>query len=107
MPVRADLGIGPFDVVEGQNLIGIFSFIRLEGHKRMIHKEKKFWKKKNFKKIGPKTWEQVIYTQIGVGVGWRTPRRERELTARGASVEQSRRAWNISTAPPSPEGVPR
>ncbi len=29
MPVRADIGVAALDVVEGQNLVGIFGFVRV------------------------------------------------------------------------------
>ena len=67
MPVRADLGVGPFDVVEGQNLIGIFSFIGLQRHKRMIHNEKNFERKKILKNLGKFVGASHIYTYTGGG----------------------------------------
>lgn len=72
MPVRADLRVRPFDVVEDQNLIGIFVFIRLQRHKRMIHKEKNFGRKKILK-IWAKIVRAVhIYIYMG-GVGGGPP----------------------------------
>lgn len=67
MPVRADLGVGPFDVVEGQNLIGIFSFIGLQRHKRMIHKEKNFGRKKILKNWAKFVGAQHVSTGTGGG----------------------------------------
>ncbi len=77
----------------------------------MIHNEKNFGRKKNFKKLSQIRGGGTCMCIDGGRWGWVPPWRKRELTAPRAIVEQLRRAWNISTAPPSPlpshQGVPR